>query len=153
MQVVSNGLMREERLTCWNMERPFRQNYKWQASLCPFHERFFVGPWSQNPRHHLDIHPAVRRTEGNGGGGSWGWQADEQARAMWEWWTENHWQPSSLQGTWATRTPFLPSLPPHTPTPDSCPWPNENMRCAFQGPDRVALLWSKEGTAYVLSSQ
>lgn len=47
MQVVSNRLLRQERLTCWNMERPFRQNYKWQASLCPFHERFFC--WTLKP--------------------------------------------------------------------------------------------------------
>ena len=148
MQVVSNHLVWQERLTCWNMECPFRQNYKWQASLCPSHERFFTGPWSHNPRHHLDIHPMVRRMEGNGGGGSWGSRADEQARAMWEWQSENHRQPSSLQAIWATRSPFPPSPHPDTHS-HPCP-PQKKMHCALQEPDWMPLLWSKEGAVYVL---
>lgn len=100
-------------------------------------------PWCTSLMH-------IRRMNWNGGGGSWDWQANEEARVMWWGWNENPRQPSSSQGFQTMHTPFSPSLQPDT---HSCTWPNKITRCAFDEPVLVATLWSKEHTAYVLLSQ
>lgn len=121
VQAMSNHLVWQERLTCWNTEHSFRQTCKWQASLYPFHERFLS-----------DLETRILAISPQWGG--WKGMGQEGAKA------EN--QMSRLEGCGyhgrkMAGRPLLPgaigqhTLPPWSLTPRH-PWPKEGT-CAFQG--------------------
>lgn len=141
MQVMSNHLMWQERLACWNMEHSFRQNFcKWQACLYIFCERFL-----------LDLETtvlAILYLHSEEDGRAWG-RRELRLTTRWtglERWKEICWQPTSSWSIWAAHTP---SPVPHT---HRHPWPKAGTCCAFQGPQWVALLWSKEGYVCFVTS-
>lgn len=145
---MSSHLMWQERLTCWNMEHYFRQNCKWQASLYPFHERFL-----------LDLETrtlAILHLHSDEDGREWG---RKELRLTTSYSQMNRLERCGYDGKKIAGSPLLPgAFGQHTHTPSLLPpthghpWPKEDTRCAFQGPDWMALCEARRAR-YVLYCQ